>query len=173
DATAAGLGRDGNAYMKMIGGVADDWERLEESGVGPLCGPEQPFALGRFGLLALRSAEGLAKSAFRQERTRALFGGIAAHGLLPLDHTLTAGFGLTLGAMCHVPGWLIPKGGAQKITDALVAELQSLGGEGVPGPRVPSIAALPPAKAILGDVSPSPLLRLAGHKFPASYRQQL
>ena len=34
-----------------------------------------------------------------------MFAGIAAHGMLPLDRALTAGVGLTLGAMCHVR-WL-------------------------------------------------------------------
>ena len=72
---------------------------------------------------------GLATSAFTDERTRALFAGIAAHGMLPLDRALTAGVGLALGAMCHVAGWPIPRGGAQSITNALVRHLQSLGGE--------------------------------------------
>ena len=129
DATAAALGRDGDAYRKTIGTVVEDWPRLERAVLGPFSFPRHPFVLARFGLQALRSAEGLAKSAFKDERTRAMFAGIAAHGMLPLDHTLTAGVGLTLGAMCHVPGWPIPRGGAQNITDALVRHLQSLGGE--------------------------------------------
>jgi phytoene dehydrogenase-like protein len=102
-----------------------------------------------------------------------MFTGIAAHGMLPLDHTLTAGFGLTLGAMCHVPGWPIPRGGSQKITDALVRHLQSLGGEVVADSRVTAIDKLPPARAILCDLSPKPLLRIAGHTFPRAYRRKL
>jgi phytoene dehydrogenase-like protein len=93
--------------------------------------------------------------------------------MLPLDRMLTAGVGLTLGAMCHLAGWQIPRGGAQKITDALVGHLQSLGGEVVAGTKVTSIDRLPPAKVILCDLSPKPLLQVAGHRFPKSYRQQL
>jgi phytoene dehydrogenase-like protein len=173
DATAAGLGQDGDAYLRLIGTVVEDWTRLERAVLGPFSFPQHPFVLARFGWHALRSAEGLAKSAFKDERTRALFAGIAAHGMLPLDRTLTAGFGLTLGAMCHVPGWPIPRGGSQSITTALVGYFQSLGGEVVTDSRVTVIDELPPARAVLCDLSPKPLLRIAGHRFPRPYRQKL
>jgi phytoene dehydrogenase-like protein len=173
DATAAALGQDEDAYKTTIGTVVEDWARLERAVLGPFTVPKHPFVLARFGMNALRSAKGLATSAFKNERTRAMFAGIAAHGMLPLDHKLTAGIGLTLGAMCHVPGWPIPRGGSQNITDALVAHLQSLGGEIVADSRVTDIDKLPPARAILCDLSPKPLLRIAGHKFPRPYRQTL
>jgi phytoene dehydrogenase-like protein len=173
DATAAALGRDKDAYLKTIGGVVEDWTHLERAVLGPFSIPAHPIVLARFGLQALRSAEGLAKGAFKEERTRALFAGIAAHSMLPLDHKLTAGVGLTLGAMCHIAGWPIPRGGSQKITDALLAHLKSLGGEVVADSRVTAIEKLPPAAAILCDLSPKPLLGIAGHKFPKPYRRQL
>ena len=94
-------------------------------------------------------------------------------GMLPLDHKLTAGFGLTLGAMCHIPGWPMARGGSQQITNALAAHLQSLGGEIVAGTRVATIDQLPPAKMILLDLSPRPILQIAGHRFPAAYRRTL
>jgi len=173
DATVAALGRDGQPYLNLIGEVVENWPRLERAVLGPVALPRHPVALGRFGLNALRSAVGLARSTFKEERTRTMFAGIAAHGMLPLDHKLTAGFGLVLNAMCHVSGWAIPRGGAQKITDALVAHLQSLGGEVLPDSRVIAIDKLPPSRAVLCDLSPEPLLRIAGSKFPASYRQKL
>jgi len=172
-ATASALGRDGAAYVRTIGSVVRNWGYLERAVLGPVTLPRHPFALGRFGLKALRSAEGLSRSAFHEPRARALFAGIAAHGMLPLDRPLTAGFGLALGAMCHLPGWPIPRGGAQKITDALAAYLRSLGGEIVVGTRINNVDELSPAKAVLCDLSPKPLLRIAGHKFPLSYRRQL
>jgi phytoene dehydrogenase-like protein len=173
DATAVALGRDGDAYLKVMGTVVENWARLERAVLGPFRFPQHPFVLARFGWHALRSAGGLAKSAFQDERTRATFAGIAAHGMLPLDHALTAGFGLTLGAMCHVVGWPIPRGGSQRITDALVRHLQSLGGEVVTDSKVTAIDKLPPAKAILCDLSPRPLLRIAGDKLPTAYRRKL
>ena len=173
DATVALLSADGGAYRRTIGAVVDNWPHLERAVLGPFTVPRHPFVLARFAADALRSAEGLAKSAFANERTRAMFAGIAAHGMMPLDCLLTAGVGLTLAAMCHVAGWSIPRGGAQNLTKALVAYLQSLGGEVIVDSPVTSVDNLPPARVVLFDLSPKPLLRIAGHKFPAAYRRAL
>jgi phytoene dehydrogenase-like protein len=173
DITAEALGRDGAAYRRTIGVAVESWPRLERAVLGPPAFPRHPLSLARFGLQALRSAEGLANSIFKEGRTKAMFAGIAGHGMLPLDRALTAGVGLTLGALCHVAGWPIPRGGAQRITDALVAFLRTLGGEVVVDSRVTNIDDLPPAKIILCDLSPKPLLRIAGHRFPFAYRRSL
>ena len=173
EATVATLGADGDAYRRTIGTVVDNWPQLERAVLGPLTVPRHPFVLARFGADALRSAEGLARTAFANERTRAMFAGIAAHGMMPLDSLLTAGVGLALGAMCHVAGWPIPRGGAQNLTKALVAYLQSLGGEVIVNSPVASVDDVPPARMVLCDLSPKPLLRIAGHKFPAAYRRAL
>ena len=101
------------------------------------------------------------------------FAGAAAHAMLPLDKTVTAGFGLVLLALAHIVGWVLPRGGSQSITDALAAHLRTLGGEIVTSSPVTSIDRLPPARAILCDLSPKPLLRIAGHKFPEAYRKKL
>jgi phytoene dehydrogenase-like protein len=173
DVTAAALGVDADGYLRTVGALVRNWPKLERAVLGPLSLPRHPFALARFGLQALRSAEGVAGTAFTTPRARALFAGIAAHGMLPLDRPLTAGIALALGAMCHVAGWPMPRGGAQRLTGALVSYLRSLGGDLVTGSRVDSIDALPPTRAILCDLSPKPLLRIAGHKFPAGYRRAL
>jgi len=102
-----------------------------------------------------------------------MFAGIAAHGMLALDRPLSAGIGLTLGAVCHVAGWQIPRGGAQSITNALVRHFQTLGGEVVAGTRITALEQVPSARVVLCDLSPKPLLRLAGHAFPLRYRRQL
>jgi phytoene dehydrogenase-like protein len=173
DVTAAALGADDGAYRRTIGSVVDEWPRLEPAVLGPPALPRHPIALASFGRRALRSASGLATSEFTDARTRAMFAGLAAHGMLPLDRALTAGVGLALGAMCHIAGWQLPCGGAQSITSALVGHLRSLGGEVVADSPVTSIDALPPARVVLCDLSPKPLLRIAGHRFPAWYRRKL
>src|SRR5204863_3092295 len=53
------------------------------------------------------------------------------------------------------------------------AHLRLLGGEVVPGTAVRSIDELPPARIILCDLSPKPLLRIAGNRFPPGYRRKL
>jgi phytoene dehydrogenase-like protein len=173
DATAAALGPDRDAYKKMFGAVVNDWPRLERAVLGPPALPRHPFTLARFGLQALRSARGLARSAFADERTRALFAGNAAHGMMPLDRALTGGIGLTLCALCHIAGWPVPRGGAQRISNALAAYLKSLGGEVVADAPVTSIDKLPAAKIVMADLSPQPLLRIAGHRLPITYRTKL
>jgi phytoene dehydrogenase-like protein len=173
DRTVSALGRDGRAYRSLLGFVAGEWSRLERSVLAPPSWPRHPFVLARFGAHALRSAEAVARSAFTDERTRALFAGIAAHGMLPLDRSPSAAFGLVLGALAHVVGWLLPRGGAQSLADALAAHLCALGGQVVTGTRIQSLDELPPARAVLCDLTPRPFLALAGHRLPESYRRRL
>jgi len=173
DETARSLGIDARAYRNLIGPVVDGWARLEPALLGPPRWPRHPLRLARFGLRAIRSARGLASSTFTDPHTRALFAGLAAHGMLPLEHAITASFGLVLGTTAHLAGWVFPRGGAQNLADALVAHLRSLGGEVVTGTPVTSIDELPDSRAVLCDLSPAPFLRIAGHRLPAAYRRKL
>lgn len=172
-ATAAGLGRDGAAYARLMAPVVRGWERVAPAALGPLRWPRHPVALARFGLRALWPAALLARALFRDEPARALFAGIAAHACLPLERSPSAAIGLVLGAIGHAYGWPIPAGGAQAIADALVAHLRSLGGEVVTGAHVRSLDELPPARAVLCDVAPARLLDLAGDRLPPAYRRAL
>lgn len=174
DATAAGLGEDEDAYRALVGPLVRDWPALERSILRPLVRvPRHPVALARFGLLALRSAEGLARARFRGEKARALFAGCAAHSTLRLDRSPSASFGLVLTALGHVAGWPVARGGAQRLADTLAAYLRSLGGEIETGARVERLAELDGAGAVLADVSPRELLRLGGNGLPPRYRRAL
>jgi phytoene dehydrogenase-like protein len=171
--TAEALGADGPAYRRVFGRIVADWPAIEASVLGPLRWPQHPLALVRFGLQALQPASRLARRVFRGEPARALFAGIAAHTMMPLTMRPTAGAGLALTVMAHVAGWSFPRGGAQRLTNALASYLRSLGGEIVTGVTVTSLDELPRAKAVLCDLSPRPLLRIAGDRFPPAYRRAL
>ncbi len=171
EATAEGLGADGRAWTRLVGALARDWPTLAPELLGPLRVPS--LAMARFGLRALRPARALAESWFRGEPARALFAGIAAHAVLPLDGAASAAAGLVLGALGHVTGWPLARGGSQRIADALLARLSSLGAEILTGARVASLAELPPARDVLLDVTPRQLLALGGERLPASYRRTL
>jgi phytoene dehydrogenase-like protein len=173
EATALTLGADAHAYRALLGPIVEDWPRLEPAVLGPPRWPRHPIALARFGLKGLRSAHALASGTFADPHTQGLFAGVAAHGMLPLEHPITAAFGLVLWTTAHLAGWVFPRGGAQRLADALVAHLRSLGGEVVTGAPVTSLDDLPPAKAILCDLSPAPFLSIAGHRLPAAYRRKL
>jgi phytoene dehydrogenase-like protein len=172
-ATANTLGADAAAYISLMQPLADRWENL----FGDLLAPphlfRHPFAAARLGLYALRSATGLAHSQFRESRARGLFAGIAAHSILPLESLMSASFGLMLAIAAHAAGWPFPRGGSQRIADAMASYLKSLGGEIVTGKRVASLEELPPARAVLLDVTPRQLLSIAGERLPSAYREKL
>lgn len=170
--TVETLGGDA-AYQKLMTPLVADWGRLDTELLAPPHIPAHPLALARFGWRGLRSARRLAESALTTIQARALFAGLAAHSSVPLERMATAAFGLVLGVTGHAVGWAMPRGGAGRITHALASYLRSLGGEIVTRRRVETIDDLPPARLILCDVTPRQLLRLAGHRLPASYRRQL
>ena len=173
EATMERLGTDGPAYHRLMAPLVAAWPLIGDALLAPLRPPRHPILFTRFGLKAMQSAHGLAMRAFQEEKARGFFAGLAAHSILPLESLFTASFGLVLGVLGHTVGWPLPRGGSQKIADALVSYLRSLGGELVSGARVENVDDLPSTKAILLDVSPRQLLQLAGHRFPSGYRRQL
>ena len=175
EATTETLGIDADAYSRLMTPLVAHWQTLADSLLGPLRPQmfQHPFLLAPFGLNAIRSAESLAKQLFRGERARALFAGMAAHSILPLEQNLSAAFGIMLALFGHGVGWPIPRGGSQAIVDALAAYLRSLGGEIITGVEVTSIEMLPAARALLFDITPRQLVRIAGKHLPASYRRSL
>jgi phytoene dehydrogenase-like protein len=172
--TSQGLGSDAAAYQKLMAPFVANWDSLAKDVLGPLpVPPRHPFLLARFGLRALHSARGLAERVFKGERARALFGGMAAHSTMPLERAPTAAFGLLLGIAGHAVGWPMARGGSQQIVEALACHLRSLGGEVITGQRVDSLDELPPARAVLCNVTPRQLLRITGDRLPNRYRRTL
>ncbi len=172
--TGDSLGGDGAAWGDLFGPLVRNWEALIAEILGPtLHLPRHPFALGRFGVSALRSAVGLATRRFEGERARGLFAGLAAHSFLPLEQPASAAFGLVLGASGHAAGWPMPRGGSQRIADALVSCLQQMGGRVETGRWIDAPQALPKARTVFLDLTPRQVLRIAGERLPANYRGQL
>ena len=172
--TARGLAGDGHAYRRLVGPIAADWNQLRHDLLAPLGRwPRKPLSFAAFGLRALRTAFGITTSAFQGESARALFGGLGAHAMLPLTQAGSAAVPLVLAAAAHAVGWPLPRGGAQRIADALVSYLRTLGAELIGGRRIDSLDAVAPAPLICCDLTPRGLLRLAGNRFPERYRRAL
>src|ERR671912_1392568 len=169
--TAAALGPDARAYERLIEGVVKDAPKIASYFVGSPRLIRHPISLGASALRAVRPARGLAESVFEGEKARGLFAGNGAHSFLPLEKPPSALFGCLLGALGHAFGWPFPKGGSQKLADALASYLVSLGGEIYTGIRVDDVQQVPRTRAVLFDVTPRQLLSIAGEHFTERYRR--
>jgi phytoene dehydrogenase-like protein len=177
DATVASFGSDDDAatYRRWVRPMVDDWDVIVHSLIGPLRPmrvARHPFALARFGLPALLPASTLARR-FRSPAARALVAGAGAHSFLPLTRALSGGLGLALLVSGHAVGWPIPRGGSQRIADALVAVLLELGGEVETRHPVRSLRELPPHRAALLDLSPRGVLAVSDGRLRGHYAAQL
>ena len=177
-ATAAGLhsdrrNDDGGAWRRLFAPLARDARKLSGELLRPVVHlPRHPLALARFGLPALRSAEGLARARFRGEPARALFAGLAAHSMVALDRPLSASFALVLGTYAHAVGWPLVRGGSAALATALAIDIERLGGEIVVGSPVDSLDALPPARVVLLDTTPRAAVAIAGDRLPERTRRR-
>lgn len=174
-ATAAALrdAHDARAWRRLFGPLSRDAGALAHELLRPVIHlPRHPLALARFGLPALRSVTGLARSRFRGDDARALFAGLAAHSMLPLDRPLSASFGLVLGTYAHAVGWPMIRGGTEALSDALAAEIRALGGEIVVDHPVTSLADVPAARVVIADTTPQALAGIAGDRLPARTRDR-
>jgi phytoene dehydrogenase-like protein len=171
--TAQSLEEDGPAYRSLMEPLVDGWEHLADMLLGPPRLPSHPLLMSKFGMRGIRSACGLAQHYFRTEAARALFGGVAGHAVLPLEWKATAAFGLVLSLAAHAGGWPLARGGSQQVADALASYFKSLGGEIQTDAPVQNLEELPPARAILCDLTPRQLIRIAGQQLPQSYQRRL
>ena len=171
--TAADLGIDEENYSNLVTPFVENWDWLAPDILAPLRIPSHPYLLARFGIKAFRSARGLAESHFSGIRARALFAGNAAHAMIPLEDLPSAAFGLVLQLAAHAVGWAFPSGGAGKISEALAAYFTELGGEIKTSWQVENIDELPAARAILFDLTPRQIIKIAGHRLPNDYKRRL
>src|ERR671938_497993 len=138
-ATAESIGgRDGAAYRELVEPLVEHFDAVVPVLLGPW--PPPPRAVARLARVlgparlqrslraALADARSLAETTFEGERARAFLAGHAAHSMLPLERRPSAGFGLALLVMGHALSWGFPRGGAQRLADALVERLVELGG---------------------------------------------
>ena len=174
--TAGQLGPDAAAYRELVDPLAGAWHEIERVLLGPY--PLSPKALvalrrglGSRGLIealrdSLAAARPLIEGRFADEPTRAWLAGFAAHSILPLERRPSAGFALALVVLGHVVGWPFPRGGAQRLAEALAGRLRELGGE---VNTASPVEVLPAADVVLADVAPRELLS-GGRASPGALR---
>jgi phytoene dehydrogenase-like protein len=177
DLTAVALGdeHDARAYRNLVGPMVEHWDALAPHLLTSFNVPLNVFTalrMARFGLQAVQSAVSIA-SRFRGTRARALFGGAAAHAILPLDDKVSAATPLMMLASAHVDGWPMIAGGAGRLSEALAARFVALGGEIRTGMVVGDYGQLPEHDVALFDVMPEALARICGDRLSDGYRRRV
>jgi phytoene dehydrogenase-like protein len=151
DATCESLERfapgDGERWRTLYG----EWSRVEQAMVDALFEPFPPVlpalrlagALGkdllRFARLGVVPVRRFAEERFEGEGGGWLMAGNALHADLTPDMAGSTLFGLVMSGLGQSFGFPFPRGGAGKLTDALVARFEAGGGRLLCGQRVDTI----------------------------------
>lgn len=170
--TARTLGIDEDAYQNLLGQMVANWSGLSKDLLSPFRWPRHPVDFVKFGLKGMLPATALA-SRFKTTEAKALLAGMAAHSFQPLTGLTTSAIALMLMGAGHAKGWPVAKGGTQSIANALGSYFESLGGKIELNREVNDVSNLPRAKAILLDLTPRQIVRIAGDRFSATYRKRL
>lgn len=174
DATVEGLGVDGPAWRSLVGSLSERWRQLAPTVLSDLRSvPPHPLAVARLGLHTLEQGSPAWNLRFRGDEAPALLTGVSSHAMAPPNRLAPAGAGLWLACLAHAVGWPVPRGGSQALADAMADDVRAHGGEIFTGVDVTSLGMLPRARAVLLDVAPEGLLRIAGDQLPPVYRRWL
>jgi phytoene dehydrogenase-like protein len=177
DRTVDGLGADGARWRALLRPPARHIDGVVSfTGDTLLRWPQHPIVTARFGMRVLELATRWGAHAFRTEEAAALWAGVAAHANTPLPSLSASAAGLMLAAHGHAGGWPVPRGGAQAITDALLADLRAHGGEVETGREITSLADLDRGDPDAGDLlllDASPRLLLTDPALPGGYARAI
>ncbi len=186
---AALPGSDAERWMEFSAPFLARFDALRNtmlSGFPPLRAPLRlgPRLLVEMVRLLPGTAVGLGKRLFEHGASRAWLYGAAMHGDTPPDGAGSAIAAFYLNVLGHAVGWPSPRGGAERLTEALVSYLGSLGGEIRTGVRVERVLSASgrvtgvasadqqwAARTVVADVMPSALRRMA--ELPGWYRTAL
>jgi phytoene dehydrogenase-like protein len=172
DTVARDLGKDQQAYHRLMDPLVRDWACLAPELLGPLRFPAHPLALAAFGLKGLPSVTVLARR-FRTREARGLLAGMAAHAMQPLTSPATAAVALIFLMAGHGKGWPLPRGGASALAGALAGYFEAIGGTIQTDTFISDLSQLPSSRALLLDLSPRQLLQIGGHRWSGLYQRQL
>ncbi len=168
------MGHDAAAYRRLMTPLFRHWEHIADEILQPIPHlPRHPVSLAQFGIRALCA------------------GSIPNSPLFPPPSSLRplCRHGRPLAALPRRPRFrchrrrpwpygpcrrlALPSRRRPAITSSLVACLRDAGGQLECGATVRSLADLPPARALLLDISPWQFLRLAGDRLPSRYRSAI
>ncbi|BBX70714.1 phytoene desaturase family protein [Mycolicibacterium psychrotolerans] len=171
---------DGRRYAAMMRPLVDAVHTVRDIGLSDLRHPPASLWSGSgvigAATLAARALElgtrvwGRVTDA---ERCGAMLTGVGAHANTPIPSLAGAATALLLGSLAHDPGWPLPVGGSQAITDAMVDDLRARGVTVECDLAVDDAASLPPARVYVFDTAPWTLDTVFGDRLPVRYRRAL
>jgi phytoene dehydrogenase-like protein len=171
--TKDSLGVDGASWEALMHPFVERWSEFASEVLRSVFFiPRHPWLMARFGILAVQSAELVARR-FHSPRTRALFAGLAAHSFLTLDESLSAAFAMLMAVSAHAVGWPVPRGGAQSLTNALCSYLTTFGSNVTTSHPIHSLEELTDHSLLLCDLTPQQLLKVGGQKLSDKYKRRL
>lgn len=193
DALAPG---DGDRWARFVAPYLARFDAVRDtmlSGFPPVSGPLRllagagPLRAAEFARMLPGRVVDLGGRLFTASGARAWLSGAALHGDTPPTGAGSAIAGFYLNLLGHAVGWPSARGGSERITDALVVHLRSLGGElrtdarvtrihtaagrvtGVSTARGEHVA----GRVVVADVLPHALLALTGDAVDGWYRALL
>jgi len=199
-ATAASLNDlhpgDGDRWVAFVRPFLDAFEAVRAtmlSGFPPVGGPLRLLAQAgplhglAFARLVPESSVGLGRRLFEGGDARAWLSSAATHGDAPPDARGSAIAAFYLSLLGHAVGWPSPRGGAGRLTDALLGHFAELGGNVRTGARVVKIESAGRrvtgvrladgerlgARIVVADVMPRALAEMAADGLPPRYRRAL
>jgi phytoene dehydrogenase-like protein len=173
DESKDSFGIDGLAWDELMRPFVERWTEFAPEILRPVSFVSRhPWLMARFGMVAMQSARAVARR-FRNQRTGALFAGLAAHSFLSLDEPLSAAFAILMAVPAYAVGWPIPRGGAQSLSNALCGFLSTFGSKVNTSSPVQSLATLANYDLLLCDLTPRQLLKVGGQRLSDSYKRRL
>lgn len=174
EATAAALGVDKRGWYQLHRHLVAHLDAHLANALSPLMVPPlQPAALLRFAPIALPSATTVGHLCFREQPAKALLAGNAVHAIAPPSQPLTAAFGTLFAAIGMTHGWPVAKGGSQSIVDALTRAAVAAGVKIHTNAHVSDVHELPEHEALILNLAPARIVRLAGVELSGRARRQL
>ncbi|TNC29496.1 phytoene desaturase family protein [Amycolatopsis alkalitolerans] len=168
DRTCEALGLDGPRYRMLMAPLVAHSRAVADALLSDLRSVSWALALLPFRVLAAGNPR-----FFRTEEGKALLTGVAAHTGGRLPRLPAAGISLLLGHLAHTTGWPVPRGGSQRIANALADDLLDHRGIIHIGQPVTDLRELGEFRAVLLDIGPRNLLDIAGNLLPDGYRRAL
>ena len=173
DESARGFGPDEARYRRLMAPLVANADEIVEDFLRPVrMLPHHPGSFMRFASRAILPASRVI-GRFETDEARAVFAGMAAHAIAPLNSLFTGGVALMFAATVHAFGWPMAKGGSQQISAALARVIIDGGGSIETGHMVDTLDEFDNASLFLLDVMPNAAIELAGDRLASGVERRL